>query len=157
MTRTFLYKFVEVHKSANAYGIAVRNSVLEIIVYYYVVSTKICSWNWENWEVFEEEFSPLHLTSALKKTQDFSASTSETGENVYLFNLVSNLYPLEYTYSISLMLWEQTSSKKFLLEFIKKRSRVHDNNTSRELGLNFDQWKTFSENYKLIRIWLMFV
>ena len=40
MTRTFLYKFVEVHKSANAYGIAVRNSVLEIVVYYYVVSIK---------------------------------------------------------------------------------------------------------------------
>ena len=48
MTRTFLYKFVEVHKSANAYGTAVRNSVLEIVVYYYVVSIKICSWNWEN-------------------------------------------------------------------------------------------------------------
>ena len=28
---------------------------------------------------------------------------------------------------------------------------------SRESTLKFDQWKTFSENYKLVKVWLWFV
>lgn len=31
---------------------------------------------------------------------------------------------------------------------------VHQRNMSRELGLDFDQWKTFFENYEPIRNWL---
>ena len=37
---------------------------------------------------------------------------------------------------------------KYLLELIKRRSKVQEKNMSYELALNFDQWKTFSENYK---------
>ena len=46
---------------------------------------------------------------------------------------------------------------KYLLELIKRRSKVQEKNMSCEGRLNFDQWKTFSENYKPIRVWLWFV
>ena len=43
----------------------------------------------------------------------------------------------------------QTSNSKYL-ELIKRRSKVHEKNIER--ALNFDQWKTFSENYKSMRV-----
>ena len=46
---------------------------------------------------------------------------------------------------------------KCLLELIKRRSKVQENNTSCKRALNFDRWKTFSVNYKPIRVWLWFV
>ena len=57
---------------------------------------------------------------------------------------------LLFIYSISLIY-------KYLLELIKRRSKVQENNISCEHDLNFDQWKTFSENYKPIRVWLCLV
>ena len=51
----------------------------------------------------------------------------------------------------------ETPNKKYLLEFIKRRSKVHQKNMSREGALRFDQSKIFSENYKPIRIWLWIV
>ena len=57
---------------------------------------------------------------------------------------------LLFIYSISLIY-------KYLLELIKRRSKVQENNMPREHDLNFDQWKTFSENYKPIRVWLCLV
>ena len=39
----------------------------------------------------------------------------------------------------------------------KRRSNVHENNMSCERALNFDHWKTFSENYKPMRVWLWLV
>ena len=36
----------------------------------------------------------------------------------------------------------------------KRRSKFQKRNMSCELALNFDQWKTFSKNYKPIRVWL---
>ena len=50
----------------------------------------------------------------------------------------------------------ETSNTKYL-ELIKRRSKVQEKNMSYELALNFDQWKTFSENYKPIRVWLWLV
>ena len=47
----------------------------------------------------------------------------------------------------------QTPITKYL-ELIKRRSKVQEKNTSCERALNFDQWKTFSENYKPMRVWL---
>ena len=35
--------------------------------------------------------------------------------------------------------------------------KVHKKNMSCECALNFDQWKTFAENYKPMRVWLWFV
>ena len=49
-----------------------------------------------------------------------------------------------------------TAFKKYLLASIK-RSKVHERNISRERAWNFDQWKTFSENYKAVRVWLWLV
>ena len=39
----------------------------------------------------------------------------------------------------------------------KKKEKAHQKNMSRESTLKFDQWKTFSENYKLVKVWLWFV
>ena len=38
-------------------------------------------------------------------------------------------------------------------ELIKRRSKVDENNTSCERTFNFDQLKTFSENYKPMKVW----
>ena len=35
-----------------------------------------------------------------------------------------------------------------------RRSKVKEKNISYERPLNFDQWKSFSENYNPIRVWL---
>ena len=47
---------------------------------------------------------------------------------------------------------------KYLLELIKRKSKVQGKNMSCERVLNFSQWKTFSENYKPIRVslWLVY-
>ena len=50
----------------------------------------------------------------------------------------------------------ETSNPKYL-EIIKRRSKVQEKNMSCERALNFDQWKTFSENYKPMRVWLWLV
>ena len=39
----------------------------------------------------------------------------------------------------------------------KIKSKVQEENMSCERALNFDQWKTFSENYKPMRVWLWLV
>ena len=46
---------------------------------------------------------------------------------------------------------------KYLLELLKRRSKVQEKNMSCERGLNFDQWKTFSENSRPMRVWLWLV
>ena len=58
-----------------------------------------------------------------------------------------------FTYSISLMYWEM-KHKKYPLVSIKRKSKVHEKNASRQYALNFDQWQTFSKNCKPIRVWL---
>ena len=47
---------------------------------------------------------------------------------------------------------------KYLLELLKRRSKVQEKNMSCERGLNFDQWKTFSVNSKpmRVRLWLVY-
>ena len=42
--------------------------------------------------------------------------------------------------------------KKDLLLLIKRRSKVHQKNEPCEHTLNFDKWKTFTENYKPMKI-----
>ena len=39
----------------------------------------------------------------------------------------------------------------------KRRSKVPEKNMSCECALNFDQWITFSENYKPMKVWLWLV
>ena len=67
------------------------------------------------------------------------------------------LLGLVFRYSTSVMWWEINSNNKYLLELIKRRSKVQENNMSCERGLNIDQWKAFSENYKPMRVWLWLV
>ena len=43
------------------------------------------------------------------------------------------------------------------MELIKRRLKVQEKNMSRELALSFDQRKTFSENYKPMRVLLWIV
>ena len=45
----------------------------------------------------------------------------------------------------------ETSNTKYL-ELIKRRSKVQEKNMSCERVLNFDQLKTFFENYKPMRV-----
>ena len=40
---------------------------------------------------------------------------------------------------------------------VVRRSKVQEQNISCKCALNFDQWKTFSENYKPMRVWLRLI
>ena len=42
---------------------------------------------------------------------------------------------------------------KYLLKLIKRRAKVQEQNLSRQIALNFDQWNAFYENYKPMRVW----
>ena len=56
-----------------------------------------------------------------------------------------------YSYTF---LWrgeKQTSNTNYL-ELIKRRSKVQEKDMSCERALNLDQWKTFSKNYKPLRV-----
>ena len=46
---------------------------------------------------------------------------------------------------------------KYLLEIIKRRSKVQEKNMLCERALNFHQWKKISKNYKPITVWLWLV
>ena len=40
------------------------------------------------------------------------------------------------------------------MELLKTRSKVYQKDKSHESSLNFDQWETFSEKYKSIRVFV---
>ena len=87
--------------------------------------------------------------------------TSEGNENVFLFLFISSFVSFEvwsYLQQYFDSLKNKTSNRKYLLELIKRKSKVHKKNVSREIALNFVQSKTFSENYKLITVtlWLVY-
>ena len=73
----------------------------------------------------------------------------ETSENVCFYFMIGFLWSL---YPDTIFLW--CGNNKYLLELIKRRSKVQEKNMSCERALNFDQWKIFSENYKPMRVWL---
>ena len=62
-----------------------------------------------------------------------------------------------HIYNISLVGWMRSKLQTLYLELIKRRSNVQEKNMSYERALNVDQWKTFSENYKPMRVWLWLV
>ena len=84
----------------------------------------------------------------LLKKQDCSTSISETSENVYLFVSVMAILSSLYLYTVFILMY------KYLLELIKRRSKVQEKNMSYERTLNFDQWKIFSENHEPMQVWL---
>ena len=81
--------------------------------------------------------------------RNFYIYIKETSENVCFYFMIGFLWSL---YPDTIFLW--CGNNKYLLELIKRRSKVQEKNMSCERALNFDQWKTFSENYKPMRIWL---
>ena len=52
---------------------------------------------------------------------------------------------------------KKTPNNKYLLELIKRRSKVQEKNMSCERALKFDLWKTFFENNRPMRVWLWLV
>ena len=82
-----------------------------------------------------------------------------TSENVCFHFMIDFPLKFVFTCSISLMWWEKNPNpnSKYILELAKRRSKVQEKNMSCERALNFDQWKTFSENYKPMRVWLWLV
>ena len=80
----------------------------------------------------------------------------------FIFNVGSTLFQrwstkLKQRWSDVKMLVGISLMYKYLLEFIKIRSKDQRKNMSCERPLNFDQRKRFSENYKPIRVWLWLV
>ena len=53
-------------------------------------------------------------------------------------------------YSYTVFLW----CIEIYKSLSKENHKIQEKNMSCQHALNFDQWKTFSENYKLIRAWL---
>ena len=100
------------------------------------------------------------FNSSLKKKQDFSTSISETSENVknvclfISFLLFRGWFALEFCIYIQ-DFFDVVRNK--LPDLIKRRSKVQEKNMSCERALDFDQWKTFSENYRSMRVWLWLV
>ena len=95
----------------------------------------------------------------LNKTGFFILNSSilEISENVCFYFIIGLLWSLD---SHRIFIWygqKKTPNSKYLLELIKRRSKVQEKNISCERALNFDQWKTFSENYKPMRVWLWLV
>ena len=84
-------------------------------------------------------------------------------KQVKMLVFISWVFPLEFVFrysilNISVMWWEIKLQRiKFLLELIKRRSTVQEKNMLCECGLNFNQWKKFSENCKPMRVWLWLV
>ena len=80
---------------------------------------------------------------------------------IFIFTLLcgaSKGFMIQYFFGVmrNKLQWttaSETSNTKYL-ELIKRRSKVQEKNMSCERALNFDQWKTFSENYKPMRVWL---
>ena len=62
-------------------------------------------------------------------------------------------------YSYTRFLWcsEKWTPITKYPELIERRSKVQEKNMSCGHTLNFDQLKTFSENYKPMRVWFWFV
>ena len=76
------------------------------------------------WKIKDKEF----FNSALKK-QDFSTSTSE---------VCGNVYPLYLFHHLDFLFHVCTYVCTFK-QLIKRRSKVHEKNMSRERVLHFDQ------------------
>ena len=96
------------------------------------------------------------LTQHWKKMYS-STATSETSENVFLLFVTSFVSFEVYVKNFLDAVRNTTTNRKCKLELIKRRSKVHQNNLTGEHILNFNQWKTLSENYKPIKVWLWFI
>ena len=71
----------------------------------------------------------------------------------FIICLLWSMYLRTYFFDV---VRNQASNKNYLLRLIKRRPKVHEKATSRKHALN-NQWKTFTKNYKSVRVWLWFV
>ena len=94
---------------------------------------KMCSWNWQKLIFFN-----INIRNKLMIGISWFVSHEVCIHGQYFFGVVRN-------------------KLKLLLESKKRRSKVQEKNMSCERALYFDQWKTFSENYKPMRVWFWLV
>ena len=106
-------------------------------------------------EVFTK-FLEKHLCQSLFFNKVAGLRKKETLTRVFSSAKFSGTPFLQNT-SGRLLLEKLTLNTKYLLELIKRRSKVQETIMSCKRALSFDQWKRFSENYKPMRIWLWFV
>ena len=111
---------------------------------------KMFSWNWEKLKFLHKV---LFLNLTIKKV--FSTSISK---QVSMFVFISWLVSFEVCFYIQQYFFGVVRNKLQTLNIkIKRRSKVQEKNISCERPLNFDQPKTFSENYEPMRVWLWLV
>ena len=116
---------------------------------------EISSWNW-----YKLTFIPKEFNFSLKNRSLWHQYQKQWKMFVFYFMVCFPLSLYSPAYNISLVWWDikfwktasETSNTKYL-ELIKRWSKVQEKNMSCEGALNFDQWKTFSENYKPVRVW----
>ena len=103
----------------------------------------MCSWSWE-------KLKSIRSSNFIFRNRFF--------QHQYQTQVKMISFPWSL-YSHTIFLWcsEKWTSNTKYLELIKRRSKVQEKNMSCERALNFDQWKTFSENYKPMRVWLWLV
>ena len=92
---------------------------------------------------------------AFKNHIHSSTSTSKTIKNVFFFAFVLSFVSFEIWFYARCSLdpvRNQTSNIIYLLQSFQRKSKVHLRNRWR--SLNFDQWKTFSKNYKAKKIFV---
>ena len=110
---------------------------------------KMCSWDWEKcFHIFKNLFKGvliLHLKNRFFQHQ----YQKQVYDRYFMIGFSWSLY----SHTIFLRCGEKSTLITKYLELIKRRSKVQEKNMSCERALNFDQWKTFSENYKPMRIW----
>ena len=95
---------------------------------------KMYPWNWETLKFIIRTFN-----FTLKKTGFFNIN-------------IRNKFMIGISWLVSHEVYTDNN-----ISLNKRRSKVQEKNMSCERALNFDQWKTFSENYKPMRAWLWLV
>ena len=111
---------------------------------------EISSWNW-----YKLTFIPKEFNFSLKNRSLWHQYQKQWKMFFFYFMVCFPLSLYSPAYNISLVWWEikfwKTASETWnakYLELIKRWSKVQEKNMSCEGALNFDHWKTFSENYK---------
>lgn len=75
----------------------------------------------------------------LKRPIDYSTSTSETSQNVYIFVFISSVFEVSiFERCFFDAVRNQTSSIRYLCRINQRRSKDHQKNMSSERDLSFD-------------------
>ena len=93
-----------------------------------------------------------NTNTSLKKKRKFFCTNIWESENVFPFLFIFVVFfPCSSVQYFFDAVRNQISSRKCLVELVKRASKVYQKNVSRERFLDFDQLKKNSENYMLIR------